>query len=188
MIIFDDFNLVTNQNLKRGGNPIDLNITNVFNNTIANFSLSDICFKGNMATWNFNQEGYNFIKGKLDRFLATIFCMNLLLHYLNTHLETHRFDPKPISLDFNHPPPQFNPLRCFIKMTIRFDNIWLKSYDKMTLFRKLGFPLVEILLLRSNLLLRIFGVGDKLTLLTFINKSKSFTMTFKKMILITITT
>lgn len=56
-ILFDDFN-------KQGGDPIDMNIINMFNDTINYCNLNDIGFIGNIFTWTNNQLDKSHPKSK----------------------------------------------------------------------------------------------------------------------------
>lgn len=49
-LIFGDFNMFMNYAEKLGGNAIDLNITQVFRDTINNCNLTDLGFQGDIFT------------------------------------------------------------------------------------------------------------------------------------------
>lgn len=55
-LIFGDFNMVLNSGEKLGRNPLELNITHLFRDTINGCNLNDLSFKGDIFTWANNQE------------------------------------------------------------------------------------------------------------------------------------
>ena len=66
LIVFGDFNEVTCQAEKLGGNPISKNRTDIFNKTLDDYHLMDLGFSGPRFTWS-NKRKHAPIHERLDR-------------------------------------------------------------------------------------------------------------------------
>ncbi|PNY16050.1 ribonuclease H, partial [Trifolium pratense] len=100
-LLFGDLNLITRENEKYGGNPIDTNITNLFRATLNLCDLQDLGHKGDIYTWTNRQQNHHLIKARLDRFLANSEWKTMFPNFCNTHLLRYKSDHAPILLDFN---------------------------------------------------------------------------------------
>jgi hypothetical protein len=65
MVIFWDFNLLLNSTENLGGNSIDYNHTNMFNDTLNDCELTDLGYYGSKFTWANNQTYNIHIKERL---------------------------------------------------------------------------------------------------------------------------
>ncbi|XP_045831361.1 uncharacterized protein LOC123922706 [Trifolium pratense] len=100
-LLFGDLNLITRENEKYGGNPIDTNITNLFRATLNLCDLQDLGHKGDIYTWTNRQQNHHLVKARLDRFLANSEWKTMFPNFCNTHLLIYKSDHAPILLDFN---------------------------------------------------------------------------------------
>jgi exonuclease III len=102
-LIFGDLNMILHHTEKMGGNPMDLNTTQTFRDTINVCNLMDLGFKGDIFTWANNQdEGH--IKCRLDRFFANQDWISFFPNYSNSHLTRFGSDHNPLLLDFSTSP------------------------------------------------------------------------------------
>jgi hypothetical protein len=69
-LIFGDFNLIRNSSEKLGGNGLDINLSDMFHDTLNQCDLIDLGYQGNTYTWANNQAGSHHIKERLDRYCA----------------------------------------------------------------------------------------------------------------------
>jgi len=123
-LIFGDFNMILNNEEKSGGNPLDLNITQLFRDTINVCNLNDLGFQGDIFTWANNQEDTH-IKCRLDRFFATQEWISLFPSYSNTHLIKYGSDHNPLLLEFAYN----NQCRLKFYKSNKFEQHWLSNEE-----------------------------------------------------------
>jgi hypothetical protein len=99
-LIFGDFNLVLNSSEKLGGNPIEYNLTKLFNDTFNACDLYDLGYCGNKFTWVNNQTDNIHIKERIDRYCANTNWISCFPRYSNKHLLRYTSDHNPILLEF----------------------------------------------------------------------------------------
>ena len=68
-ILMGDFNVVRNQDEKKGINGIDIAATDEFNNCLRDLNADDMANSGLWFTWNKNQLGCNNVQSRIDRVL-----------------------------------------------------------------------------------------------------------------------
>lgn len=126
-IIFGDFNMILNGNEKRGGNIMDYNLADKFQNTIDSYSLHDIGYNGTKYTWANNQANEHHIQERLDRYLASQTWIINFQNHTNYHLLRYSSDHCPILLDF------WANIECRIpkkdKHLPRFEQLWLQDEE-----------------------------------------------------------
>jgi hypothetical protein len=92
--------MILSSKAKQGGNPIDNTITTMFRSTLTLCGLQDLGFEGDIFTWTNRNQGDQFIKARLDRFLANNEWITCFPKYSNHHLLRYKSDHSPIMLDF----------------------------------------------------------------------------------------
>jgi hypothetical protein len=100
-LLFGDFNIITNNGEKMGGNAYDHNIMSLFYDTINNCALQDLGYEGEIFTWTNRQDDNQHIKARLDRFLASEDWITTFPSYQNTHLIRYSSNHCPILLEFS---------------------------------------------------------------------------------------
>jgi len=99
-ILFGDFNLILNSSEKLGGNNLDYNLTNMFNETLNVCDLHDLGYHGSKYAWANNQAGQSHIKERLDKYCANSNWISFFPRYINKHLLKYTSDHCPILLEF----------------------------------------------------------------------------------------
>jgi exonuclease III len=126
--VFGDFNLVLSSDEKKGGNPIDYNLTNAFRNTLNDCNLNDLGCKGNIFTWHNKQDEPHYIQARLDRFCASNNWIYNFSAHENNHLLRYGSDHCPIMLDFSTNPICKNINQQRQK---RYEHMWTRDEEHM---------------------------------------------------------
>lgn len=126
-ILFGDFNLILNSSEKLGGNNIDHNHTNMFNETLNKCDLRDLGFFGTKFTWANNHNDETHIKERLDRFCANSNWILSFPRYTNKHLLRYTSDHCPIMLEFYEASECINYNRH--KKHQRFEQLWAQDQE-----------------------------------------------------------
>lgn len=133
-LIFGDFNLMLNSSEKLGGNPVDFQLSKLFNDTLIACDLYDFGFYGNKFTWANNQPNKVHIKERIDRFCATINWINSFPRFLNKHLLRYTSDHNPIVLDFHEANiSSFTQRKTKI---MRFEHIWTTDQESSQIIKR----------------------------------------------------
>lgn len=110
-----------------GGNSIDYNLTNAFNNTLNDCDLNDLGYYGIKYTWANNQVDNHHIKERIDRFCANTKWTTSFPRFSNKHLIRYTSDHNLILLEF-HEANAFNHNQAR-KKAQKFENIWAQDKD-----------------------------------------------------------
>ncbi|CAN1220624.1 Transposon TX1 uncharacterized 149 kDa protein [Linum grandiflorum] len=122
IICFGDFNEVTNNDEKQGGNNIIPSNVSRFRSFISDLALYDPGFEGPPFTWsNRARDASRIIQCRLDRFLVSESLMPLFPNLKVSHLTDIGSDHRLILLNLL-PPPHPPVKRCF-----KFDNRLLQN-------------------------------------------------------------
>jgi hypothetical protein len=133
-LLFGDFNIITCQEEKMGGNTIDYNIIDLFRNTLNNCALQDLGYTGEIFTWTNRQEENQHIKARLDRFLANDEWMASFPRHQNSHLVRYGSDHYPMLLDFSDfPAGTHNQHQQKIK---KYEIVWTRHKDHHLIVKK----------------------------------------------------
>lgn len=97
-MVMGDFNVVSSQDEKVGGLPVNLNNVAYFNNMIAHALLTDGGYLGSKFTWSNNRLGNKRILQRLDRVLLSAEWMTEFQISV-THLNRHCSDHAPLLLN-----------------------------------------------------------------------------------------
>lgn len=115
-ILIGDFNSITCQAEKKGGNPFASSSNNNFSNNLDDLGLVDLGFHGNQFTWTNKRAGSDNIQERLDRGVANVDWITLFPHASILHLPAILSDHKPLlSTDINTNSPK----------PFRFESMWL---------------------------------------------------------------
>ena len=101
ILCIGDFNFVIDQSEKLGGRPVASSFHCPFKHFIDHLGLVDLGFVGNPLTWCNNKQGFDTIKERLDRSLASLDWVHLHPEFSLIHLLASIFDQNPISLNAN---------------------------------------------------------------------------------------
>jgi hypothetical protein len=112
-----DFNFVIDQSEKMGGRPVASSSHCPFKHFIDHLGLVDLGFVGNPFTWSNNRQGFETIKERLDRSLATLDWVHLHPKFSLIHLPASIFDHNPISLNTN-------TSSLYLPRPFKFEEFW----------------------------------------------------------------
>lgn len=115
-----DFNDITAQSDKFGGQPVNCSFSNHFSSFMDSFGMIDLGFSGNPYTWSNHRQGCSLIKERLDRGIATNNWIHLFPSFSITHLPAHTSDHNPLLL--NTAPPT-----SFLPRPFRFEEFWTQD-------------------------------------------------------------
>jgi len=130
-LIFGDFNMILSNEEKMGGNSMDLNISQLFRDTITVCHLMDLGYQGDIFTWANNHDD-NHIKCILDIYFATQEWTTLFPNFSNSHLIKFGSDHNPLLLEFSSTIPN----RSKFPKPKRFEKIWLNNEDHINIVQQ----------------------------------------------------
>jgi hypothetical protein len=84
------------------------------------FVMVDLGFSGNPYTWSNHRQGFDLIKERLDRSIATSQWIHFFPSYSVTHLPAHCSDHNPLLLDTSIPSPS-------LPRPFRFKEFWTRD-------------------------------------------------------------
>ncbi|XP_059310169.1 uncharacterized protein LOC132061351 [Lycium ferocissimum] len=118
-LVGGDFNVITDEHEKYGGQPVSLNEVEDFRHCINTCNLTDLGYKGSVYTW-WNGRGVgNCIFKRLDRCLGNFEFQQLFPGLEITHLIKNGSDHSPLLLECKEKAVQ-------IRKSFRFLNFWVK--------------------------------------------------------------
>lgn len=117
MVSRGDFNEVTEQNKKYGGNPINNTRVDAFTDCLNYCNLLDLGFKGSRYTWTNKRRNSNTILERLDRVLANNDWLQIYPDTIVQHLPRTYSDHCPILVTLQK---HRNPTT----KAFRFEKIW----------------------------------------------------------------
>jgi hypothetical protein len=116
-LCIDDFNFVLDQSEKLGGKLVASSFHCPFKHFIDHLGLVDLGFVGNLFTWCNNRQGFDTIKERHDRSLASLDWVHLHLEFSLIHLHASISDHNPISLSIN-------TSSSYLPRPFKFEEFW----------------------------------------------------------------
>ncbi|KAJ1399071.1 Protein kinase domain [Sesbania bispinosa] len=112
---------------KKGGNPPQSHLVDLFRSTIQECGLQDMGFDGADFTWSNRSSGANLIQARLDRALMTRGWQELFPGAKTTHLIRHQSDHSPLLIDCSPKAPR----RRKLERITRLEELWTTNQDFM---------------------------------------------------------